>query len=169
MERLQAKRDILQQRYEIIQELIRIVDGPLSRGEEFYSSSTPRNSAIVLLGELRAEESVSSLVEWIEPHEGQSMVIEEEQILPPAALALAKIGMPAVTPLFQRVKIRGMEPSGRICFMTMVRILESDLTDAKLENALAGEENEEYEKNIQAALEALRNGDIPVEKLERSR
>jgi len=171
--RSQAKQGFLRQRHDSVEELIRIVDGPLSQGEEFFNSSTPRNTAIFLLGELRAAEAVPSLMKWISPREGQSMVIDELSLLPPAAAALARIGMPSVNPLLERMKLKGaelkgFEPEGRVCLMTMVRILKSDLAEAKLEKTLAGEENEEYRKNLQAALDALRNTDIPVEKLEGS-
>jgi hypothetical protein len=155
-----------QQRRETIEGLVTIVDRPVVQGEEFYNSSTPRNIAIFLLGRLRAKESVSSLMECIQPREGQSMVIDEEMLLSPAAAALAEIGMPAVQPLVERMKLKGMDPEGQMCLMTMVRILGGDLADTKLAKTIGKETNKEYQKNLQACLDALQKKEIPVEKLE---
>jgi len=166
-QRRDAKDDILKVRSETVQGLIRIVDDPVKDYSNFHVSGTPRNTAIFLLGELRAEEAIPSLLEWIAPPEGEFMVIDAPRFITPAGDALAKIGMPAVDPLLDRVKTKGPATESLHCLIAMGRILTADLAEAKLEKALAAEENEEYRKNIQHALNVLKKENIRDRTLER--
>ena len=72
--RHRARALVLQQRTETINGLLAIVRTHVKAGEEFYNSTTPRNIAIYLLGELRATEAISELIQWLEPHQGLSLI-----------------------------------------------------------------------------------------------
>jgi hypothetical protein len=87
--------------------LLAIVGTPMVDNEPFDSSS-PRNDAIRLLGELRAAEAVDELVTWLTPrpeHSGQYFADR-----PPAHVALVKIGLPAVSALVGVIGEEGISP-----------------------------------------------------------
>jgi len=162
-ERLAGKSAALRERKEMIEYLLSIVDRPVEKGEQFLYSDTPRNIAISLLGTLRSEEAVSSLMNWLLPHEGQGIGIwgSGGDVPPPAGLALAQIGLPAVEPLLDKMKYEGRTNMGVRCLITFVYILGPDLAEFKLGKAIASERDEKHKQNLGANLKLLMDHKLP--------
>lgn len=150
--------------------------------EPFYSSATPRNMAISLLGELRAAEAVPALAGWLRPRPGQNMIMLELTDLSPAGSALVKVGQPAVPALLDilasvgvssewkrtavtepdRVHVRFVgpprerySPLGDQCLRILVRIKGLEETEAGLKRYIAAETDDARKKNLEDALSAL--------------
>ena len=175
--------------------LISIVESPVSRREPFYTSSTSRNIAIFLLGRLRARDAVPHLVKWLEPQEGQSLVIYSLMMLSPAGYALADIGLPSVPPLMEIIRRDGCSspeapeiiheddggtrykyppgyrsvPLGDQCLKIIVRIKGLDESEFSLRKAMEAEPDKAKKANLQCALDLLRAPTFPAEALERAR
>lgn len=167
-ERLKGKELAIQEREQQIESLLSIVNGPIVSGEGFTNTTTPRNTAIFLLGQLRASEAVPSLIGWLSPKEGQLMIFYEEALLFSAARALIDIGLPAVKPLLTELKKEGMTPRGTQCLMTLVSILGPEVTELKIKKEIESDSDESIKEMLTACLEAIENKEMPIEKLRNS-
>ena len=111
-DRERGKRAVLQERAEVVRFLIGLVNEPVREREQFFTSGTRRNTAIAVLGKLRAKESVPALIDWLVPKPGQSLVIWELGFAP-ASDALTEIGVPAVDTLTNVISEEGISPKGK--------------------------------------------------------
>jgi hypothetical protein len=128
------------QRESDIQELIKIVEeqrAVLEDGQKVEEKSRVW-FALALLGDLRADAAVPTLSRLIAVQD-RSLFISSNETQPhwysfPAAVALAKIGMPAVGDLLETA--RGAEPTStafQLCGATLEAILGEDLALAAVE------------------------------------
>ena len=182
---IEADRDraadlVVQERRETVSALLQVLSMPVKQREPYYSSSTPRNTAIRLLGELRAPEAVPALAEWLIPRPGQSLNVMELTDLPPAGMALVKIGMPAGPGVLDILASNGVSsedartkvvdgihvryvgpkpqrssPLGDGCLRVLVRIKGLEETEVALRKAIAAETDEARKRNLEDALSAL--------------
>lgn len=185
-ERQKAQNVVVRDRSRTIERLIAIVRSPMERGEPYYTSTTPRNIAIRLLGKLRAKEAVPWLVSWLEPRPGQGMYTGELMMFSHAGYALADIGLPSVRPLlkiiiekgcssaetqkaiiqgtgvrFKPEKLKRSSPLGDQCLKIIVRILGGEHTRLLLENAIKNETSKEKKRNLESARELLASPKVP--------
>ncbi len=192
--RIRSEQIVLVERGEEIDFLLSVLTAPVKKGEPFYSSTTSRNIAMRLLGEMRAKEAVPDLVDWLVLKEGQGSAISELMIFSPAGYALAEIGLPSVPPLLQIIQEKGcssaeapekilegvhvrykrkpgarMSPLGDQCLKIIVRIKGVDQTGFSLQRAIEGESDETKKQNLESALELLRAPTFPASALERAR
>jgi hypothetical protein len=107
-DRERGERMALMERAETVEYLLSVVESPVEEGEPFYISGTPRNTAIYLLGKMRAEEAVPVLMDWLLPKPGQNVSFVEDLSFSPAGHALAEIGKPAVRPLADAIAKHGV-------------------------------------------------------------
>jgi hypothetical protein len=181
-DRARAADLVLQERRATISALMEILDMPVQPNESFYSSGTPRNTAIRLLGELRAAESVRALTQCLMPRPGQRIDVTELVYLGPAGRALVKMGMPAVPAVLDilasvgvssewkgttvsepdRVHVRFVgpplersSPLGDECLKILVRIKGLEETEVGLRRYIASETHQARKKNLEDALAAL--------------
>ena len=157
--RQNGKRSSVQERARSIGALLKIVNAPLVKGEQFYIMGTRRNTAISLLGHLRAKEAVPALMKWVVPKEGQREGIDDQALLGPAASALAEIGLPAAGHLLDKMCLEGMSPLGRECLKTFVWTMGLHTAEFRLSQAVRSEVDAQRKQNISACLEALRKRD----------
>jgi len=182
-DRMQAEKLFLEDRRATVSALLQVLDLPVRPDEPFYTGS-PRNSAIKLLGELRAPEAVPALTQWLVPRPGQSGVVDGLMYLSPAGYALVKIGMPAVPAVVDILasvgvtsedkgeyihELRGgvgytrhvgprperYSPLGDDCLRILVQIKGLEETEAGLRRYIAAETGETRKKNLEEALSAL--------------
>jgi HEAT repeat protein len=166
-----ARQRFAVQREATIRELLKVVTSPIQNGESFWDRTT-RNTAIAMLGDMRASEAVPALVEKLMPHPEQSRL--DGHTTSPAERALAKIGMPAMPVLLEIVKEEGTwrgqssretDPTGETravpmpmgsrgdrCLLTLGLILGPDLLEMLLQKELAGAKSEKVRANIATAL-----------------
>jgi hypothetical protein len=171
---------VVQQHRETVSALLQVLSLPVKQNEPYYTSSTPRNTAIRLLGELRAPEAVPALAQWLIPRPGQSLNVMELTDLPPAGMALVKIGMPAGPAVLDILASNGVSsedartkvvdgihvryvgpkpqrssPLGDGCLRVLVRIKGLEETEVALRRSIAAETDEARKRNLEDALSAL--------------
>ena len=164
-ERWHAHRAAAAHRQADIDALLAVVRSPVREGEPFFDYSTPRNTAIRILGIVRAEEAVPDLMEWLDSHEGQSRVYGELLMFSPAGYALVEIGLPSVPPLLEKLKAVGMSRPGLECLKILVRIKGADEAEFTLKKAIETESDQLRKRNLKAALKKLRDPKFPADKL----
>ena len=106
-DRRRGRRLLLAERKKTIEKLLAVVRAPLEKNEEFFDHDTPRNTAMLLLGEMRAEEAVPELMLWLTPKEGQATGIDAQTNPTAAGSALIEIGLPSVRALLHALKGEG--------------------------------------------------------------
>jgi len=158
-DRRQAEQSILDTRQREIEALRRVITSPIEKGEQFYGD-TPRNTAIRLLGSLRAKEAVPDLIPLLAPQKGQGKAMFSLMLLPHAGEALVEIGLPAVRPLIDTAKQEGVEAKGPFdrgqqCLRTLVAILGPEGTEHFLKRSVEAETDPAKHKNLQDALVLL--------------
>jgi hypothetical protein len=153
---------LVQDREQQIEYLLSVVSEPVTPGESYYYITTPRNTAIYLLGHLRAKEAVPVLIERLTPLEGQSFVIWEMVLLCPAADALGEIGIPAVKPLLDELKKEELAPYRNMYLMTIITILGPELTEVLLKKEVKSSRNEGVKYKLKGCLELLDKNKIPA-------
>ena len=158
----EAKRALEQERHDEIKLLLEIVDAPGDGAAEAFDVGSTRNTAILLLGKMRAAEAVPSLIKLLLfPDEEFSSDALDYLLLVPAGWALAQIGMPAVEPLLSEIGKEGNSNHGKECTKTFVYILGGDVAQFKLEKAIAAEKNPKRKNNLKESLSFLRSDRFP--------
>lgn len=121
-----AYKKIIEERKERINRLIEIVKSPIpvNNGEENKMWAASKELAIKILGELRATEAVSVLIENVD----FLTYLVSEEILPeddyPATMALSKIGMPAIKPCL--IAIENGHKESFLLMRTVLKIFDYD-------------------------------------------
>lgn len=143
---VKAARELITQREQVIQRLIKVADSPDGfpvpqdkEAQEFllYTRyAAPKASAIRLLGRLRAEEAVPALIRNL-TYEIQSSAggysINTPVAKYPCINALAAIGAPAVEPLKKKVLESDNELEGELALLTLVKAQGVIVTERILE------------------------------------
>jgi GNAT superfamily N-acetyltransferase len=173
---------VIGHRRETVSELLKILDLPLEEREDFYAP-TSRNTAIGLLGKLRAAEAAPALAQWLAPRAGQGPSFSLDlSPFSPAGTALVEIGMPAVPVVMDLLAANGVSsedsrtwvnsgtpgewrrvgpppervsPFGDECLRILVSIKGLEETEAGLRRAVSREDDEARKKNLEDALAAL--------------
>ena len=161
---------IRQDRAKIIQDLISVaaakVKAPSSDGQGFPEDSVwhePKHLAIQILGDLRATESVSVLMNNLGYYNPESthmprLELRYSGFAFPAAKSLSLIGMPAVQPLLARLSIlQETATERRICLWTLKEILGERLAKVRLEMALEETKDDTARANLKAAMVQLQS------------
>ena len=155
-ERMDARRMVVNQRDELIQELLAVVESPVREGEAFYDPAEPRNIAIGLLGRLRAPEAAWELTRHLVPKKGQDTPhVELPNPHPPAARALFEIGLPALPTLIYVIRQEGLSIRGYECLKIIHAMLGKGPAQLVLETAIEKETDAESRQNLQSALARL--------------
>jgi hypothetical protein len=154
-DRVHAQHLVLDDRKDVIEYLVSVINSPLRPHEDFYTSTTSRNIAILLLGKLRAKEAIADLTNWLSPKPGQGLTIDSEPMYSPAGDALVEIGSPSVPPLLQLLKSASNGPLRREYLKIIGSILGQAHTQLLLEHALAKENSATKTDNLKAALDLL--------------
>lgn len=155
-DRAQAKTLVTRNREHDIHVLRMVVQRPISPGEQFYSTATPRNIAARLLGRIRAAEAVPDLIPLLIPQPGQGMSEDELMLLPSPAYALVEIGLPAVRPLINRLAIEEASPMRTECLRTLVGIVGPDGVEYYIGRAIQSETDSAKTKRLNDALKLLK-------------
>lgn len=158
-ERLSAMEKLLALRERTIDKLIAILNQPVKKGENWLSSSSPRNLAMDILGEMRAEQAVPHIVLWLWPQEGQYAASSRRSYFSPAGFALIKIGKPAVSVLLEVIATQGNTGALGKKRYAITRILHEiegkDGAKFVLGNALEAESDPQRRERLEAALQEL--------------
>jgi len=165
--REEAAKSVLQERADLVKDLIQLAstkdDAPRSPGfpqEGLWHSS--KHLAIQLLGDLRASEAVPALLEnmcYRNPERADlpGMIYRYGGEAYPAAMALSKIGMPAVQPLIARLSVPGVAASERTtCLWTMKAILGEKLAKAQLQMSIEETKETSAKAKLESALEEFK-------------
>ncbi len=149
------------QRESDIQELLNLVEEQreVLESRQRVEAKSRAWFALVLLGDLRADAAIPTLTRLVEVKD-RSLSISSNETQPhwyvfPAAVALAKIGMPAVGHLLERA--RATDPTStvfQLCGVTLEAILGEDLALAAVEQ-YARHYPELSQQDRLAALKAL--------------
>jgi len=179
-DRQEAGRIVTTEREKVIQELLAVVNSPVTKGEPFYDPATSRNVAIRLVGQLRAKEAVPALIGHLSPMEGQNLVRFNETMFSPAGYALIEIGLPSVPPLldvlrkegctspemqkaivegssvrFEPKELKRHSPLGDQCLKIIIGMLGGQHTQLLLETAIKDEATAGKRDNLESALALL--------------
>ena len=170
-ERQRGEDLVLSIRHAQIQPLRSMITQPIEEGEQFFISNTPRNTAIRLLGRMRAKEAVPDLIPLLVPQDGQGRAVLGLPVAP-TLRALVEIGLPAVGPLLETLKVEGtsdLSPFhlGTHCLYVLVAIEGAEDTERLLRKAVEAETDEGTKNNLQDALNLLEAPTFSVENLER--
>jgi hypothetical protein len=148
-ERAAARDALLRNRQETIAALI-----PLVKAKPAYELLDSTPLAIEILGDLRAAEAVDQLaanitltppvIEW-------EIRRKEERYL--CAVALAKIGVPAVPAMLKIIRTGDDEVARQVAAWVLNEVLGADLAPVLLEGALKSAERPEEQARIKAALQ----------------
>jgi len=141
---------------------------PSERAEDVtYPWSDSKHLAMLLLGDLRAAEAVSVLLENLEyrnPKRLSGSYLFEADFFP-AAEALVRIGIPAVDPVIER--LGGYQESclgRRLCLVVLRQVLGTELAQARLEIAIEAAKHDTSGRNLASALAELKaQGDRPFD------
>jgi len=156
-ERMSARQRVMSNRGETIQYLLSVLHSAVEGGEQFYASTTSRNIAISLLGELRAKEAAADLTEWLRAKEGQGLKVSDEAAYSPAGEALVQIGLPSVAPLVKVVKVEPDEGLREQCVKIIVCIKGLRETELLFEDIIAAETDSAKRENLKAADDLLKD------------
>jgi hypothetical protein len=115
--------------------------------------------AIYFLGDLRAEKAVPVLLEKLSCRnllrEGIGGYDEPEMAGYPAATALVKIGIPAVSGLIEKICETEREAGIRICVGVLKQILGTDMANHRLRTALLECDDDSKRSSLATAIELL--------------
>ena len=161
-EREKEAEAIREERRQLIQQLIRLAEQNVqpvtSRTTEDseYIRHHAKHLAILLLGEIRANEAIPVLLENLNYRNPNILVggsyLEHGQLYV-SAEALSKIGMPAVGPVIDKLgKFSEQEKGHSICCWIIKEILGPRLGIIRLEMAIEEAKDETVRKNLTAAL-----------------
>lgn len=156
-ERMSAQRKWLIDRQETIEYLLSVIKTPIKDGEPFYSSTTSRNIAIFLLGNLRAKEAVTDLTKWLTPKPGQGLKVSEPYFFSPAGYALVNIGLPSIPTLLELLKSEEASVLREQCIKIIVSIKGLRETELLFEDMFAKETDATKRENLKAAQNLLKD------------
>jgi len=172
---------LLNERAQTIKVLLEIVRSPVRVGEPFLLPSS-RNTAISILGAMRAREAVPDLCKWLEIKKGQVGTYLDIALvsIPPAGRALIEIGYPAVPHLLQIIRDKGCSsprareaiidgnivrfkpdptyrssPLGDKCLSILVKILTAPGARDALGRASEKETDKTSRENLESAIKVL--------------
>ena len=170
-DRILGHRVALENRRETLRFLLFVVNGPVKQGEEFYASTTARNLAITLLGQLRAPEAVNDLLAWLSPKPGQVAIIDAPIVLSPAGYALVDTGLPSIPALVGFLRSDACLPVLSECVKVIGAIKGMPESELLFEKIIAKETDAPSKKRLQDAQNVLRDPKIRalVERLHESR
>ncbi len=120
-----------------------------------YPWHDSKHLAILLIGDMRANESIPVLFDNLEYRNPRELAGSYLGIggLYPAAEALSKIGMPSVGPVIDKLGRYGEQEKGHsICCWIIKEILGPRLGKVRLEMAIEDTKDETVKKNLTAAL-----------------
>lgn len=156
-ERKAGMQIVLDQYNKIVKDLMDIVNSPVKDGAQFYNYNTSRNMCIYLLGKLRAQEAVPSLIKWIVPEPNQVVIFSESLMFSPAGQALIDIGLPSIPPVAELLK-QEKNISYRDEYLKIILAIKGRAeTEFFLENMLAKEKDQTKIENIKAAQALLKD------------
>ncbi len=168
-QRFAAKTRIVQERRSLVRSLVMIVrrdpHETRTKRAQLLRLTSPKCLAIELLGELRAEEAISTLVRdltyYVDTSIAGTLGGRGLGARYPAAASLAKIGNPAVPRLLQFLGTRA-DPLGRhLCVWTLIRIEGRDVGRLRLQKAIKDcGPHSTGKANLEAALEYFDNEDL---------
>jgi hypothetical protein len=159
--RFAAESRIVQERRSLVRSLVILARsdtrGTPSERDEPLELTSPKCLAIRLLGELRAQEAVRSLVQnlayRVDPTVAGNVGRRGLGAWYPAAASLAEIGNPAVPEVLSFLG-KSADPIERhLCVWILVRIDGRDLARFRVEKAIESSRLSEVKANLQAALE----------------
>jgi hypothetical protein len=156
-ERTSSRQVVLKDLEETIQHLLSILNKPVEEGEPFYTSNTPRNISIYLLGKFRAKKAVPDLLDWLTPKPGQDQGRDELLMFSPAGYALFNIGLPSVSPLVELLKYQTDSSLIEECMKLIICIKGVPETELLLENKIKSETNPNKKENLKAILKKLQD------------
>jgi len=154
-ERQEGRKAVVHLYNSTIKKLVEILNRPVEKSEPFYSSSTARNIAIILLGDLRAKDSVNALLEWVLPKPGQSLVVSSPMSYGFAGCSLVRIGLPAVPSLLEKIEEEGASKLGKECVKVLKDIKGKEEVILFLKAQIGEEKENEVRKNLEAAIAYL--------------
>lgn len=160
-ERERTAEAIRQERTELLMQLIELADqevGRLDPGDPRspYPWHDSKHLAILLLGEFRAAEAVSVLLENLEYKNPRTLYVSEP-LEPggwyPSAEALSKIGMPAVEPTIKKLGGYAQKNKGsELCCWVLKKMLGVKLARARLQIAIEETRDPTVKKSLTAVL-----------------
>jgi len=152
-QRRAGKDALLNRRKETIEYLLRVINQPVKHGEDFGDPATSRNTAIYLLGQLRAKEAAADLTGLLLPKPGQVYIIGnvEAYLYSPAARSLIEIGLPSMPALLERLKSEGSDGIRVEWIKVIVAIIGLRQSETLLEDLFAIEKDEKKQTNIESA------------------
>ena len=162
-QRFAAKSRIVQERRSLVRSLVKIVwsdaaDAPSKRAEILRLSS-PKCLAIRLLGELRAEEAISTLVRdltyYVDTSIAGTLGGRGLGARYPAAGSLAKIGSPAVPRIVGVLRSTTNPLERHICVWTLIAIDGRDVARFRIKKAIERCRLSGMKANLEAALQHL--------------
>jgi len=153
-ERTAAYDELRHSRAKMIQDLIAIVNQPVVQGEQYANTTTPRNLAIYLLGNMRAPEAVPHLVNWLAPHPQQDTTWFTD--VAPAVVALAQIGKPAVPHLLKLISITPKGEARDRAIWLIKNIEGEECGKIILKKAIEQEKDPEKKANLEKVLSSLK-------------
>ena len=156
-ERTSAQRKWLIDRQETIHYLVSVVKMPVKNGEPFYSSTTSRNIAIFLLGNLRAKEAVADLTKWLSPKPGQGLKMSEPYIFSPAGYALVEIGLPSIPFLVDLIKSEENTVLREQCIKIIVSIKGLRETELLFEDVVSKETDATKRENLKVVQDMFKD------------
>jgi hypothetical protein len=131
-----------------------------------YPFRDSKHLATLLLGEFRAVEAIPVLLKNVEYKNHKSLATDYDQTWPtwyPAAEALAKIGMPAVKPLFDELSgISELNRRRKLCCNILIEIMGKELASFALKEHLAEVKDETKKANLEAGLKFIESWDNDV-------
>jgi hypothetical protein len=168
-ERFAAKRRIIEERRSLVRSLVMIVQSnPQDSGtkrDEVLRLTSPKCLAIKLLGELRPEEAIRTLLRnltyYVDTSIAGSLGGRGLGARYPAAASLAKIGNPAVPELLGFLSGSTDRLERHLCVWTLIRIDGRDVARFRVEKAI--KDCRPYgnaKANLEAALEYFEKQDL---------
>jgi len=138
-----------------INAVLAVLEGQ-EKGPDWLNPATSANLAIEALGELRAEEAVPALLQWLLPPDSPYNLRLTR--LPPAGTALHKIGRAAVPGVVQKVLSTTPESYGRqICADLLVTIEGREGALSALHRAAISTKESEEKQTYASVRELIRS------------
>ncbi|HMO50454.1 MAG TPA: hypothetical protein PKE26_01625 [Kiritimatiellia bacterium] len=100
--RISAAKEIISARNKAIESLIEIAQSPIMPGESIYYLDNYRNVAIILLGRLKANEAMETLISSLIPDRLRDGTRDNLTVVEPGVIAMIEIGYPALQYLESR-------------------------------------------------------------------
>jgi len=117
----------------------------------------PKTAAVRLLGDMRAPQAVSVLLDRLAYEDVWTLFVDEARMDTryPAATSLAKIGMPAVRPAIDHIKVAKDDLERRLSVWILVEVEGVAVTRLRLQHELQVEEKSLFRHRLRKALGVL--------------